>query len=128
MPHYEYKVVPAPAKGRKAKGVKGAEGRFAFAVEQLLNDMAAEGWEFQRAETLPSEERAGLTKFVTTPRSLLVFRRARADDLSAFQPRMLTAPDAQPPQNGEDADEERGTDGGPGIALRLRAESLHRPE
>jgi len=39
MKRYEYKVIPAPQKGVKAKGVKTAEGRFAVSVEQLLNQM-----------------------------------------------------------------------------------------
>lgn len=76
MHRYEYKVVPAPTKGSKAKGVKTPEGRFALTVEQLLNDMGAQGWEFQRAELLPSDERSGLTGSVQNWRNVLVFRRA----------------------------------------------------
>ena len=45
MAGWEYKVVPAPTKGLKGKGVKGAEGRFAHALENLMNEMGAEGWE-----------------------------------------------------------------------------------
>ncbi|MFA3917999.1 DUF4177 domain-containing protein [Ruegeria hyattellae] len=75
MARYEYKVVPAPAKGTKAKGVKTPEGRFALSVEELLNLQAAEGWEYQRAELLPSEEKAGLTGSTTNWRNVLVFRR-----------------------------------------------------
>lgn len=78
MPVYEYKVIPAPAKGTKAKGLKTPESRFAHTVESLLNTMGAEGWEFQRAELLPSEERSGLTGSATNWRNLLVFRRALA--------------------------------------------------
>ena len=72
---FEYKVVPAPAKGTKAKGVKTPQGRFAVTIEQVLNDMASDGWEFQRAALLPSEERQGLTGSTTHWRNLLVFRR-----------------------------------------------------
>lgn len=75
---YEYKVVPAPARGIKAKGVKAPEARFALGVEQILNEMSAQGWEYQRADLLPSEERAGLTGTATNWRNLLVFRRAVA--------------------------------------------------
>ncbi|WP_406645199.1 DUF4177 domain-containing protein [Aliisedimentitalea scapharcae] len=75
MQQFEYKVVPAPVKGTKAKGVKGPEGRFANSIEALLNEMAVQGWEFQRAELLPSEERAGLTGSATNWRNVLVFRR-----------------------------------------------------
>lgn len=76
MQRYEYKIVPAPNKGTKAKGVKTPEGRFAHTLESLLNELAAEGWEFQRAELLPSEERSGLTGSTTNWRNVLVFRRA----------------------------------------------------
>lgn len=76
MQRYEYKVVPAPQKGTKAKGVKTAEGRFAASVEQLLNEMGQDGWEYQRAELLPSEERTGLTGSTVNWRNVLVFRRA----------------------------------------------------
>jgi len=75
MQRYEYKVVPAPKKGTKAKGVKTPEGRFAVTIEQVLNEMGAEGWEYQRAELLPSEERVGLTGSTTNWRNVLVFRR-----------------------------------------------------
>lgn len=76
MARFEYKVVPAPTKGQKAKGVKTPEGRFALSVESLLNEMGAEGWEYLRAELLPSEERTGLTGSATNWRNVLVFRRA----------------------------------------------------
>lgn len=76
---FEYKVVPAPAKGTKAKGVKTPQGRFAVTIEQLLNDMGADGWEFQRAELLPSEERSGLTGSTTHWRNVMVFRRPTGD-------------------------------------------------
>ncbi len=73
--HYEYKVVPAPEKGTKAKGVKAPEARFALMLQDVMNQHAAEGWEYQRAETLPSQERAGLTSSATVFRNVLVFRR-----------------------------------------------------
>lgn len=75
MPRYEYKVVPAPQKSGKAKGAKTAEDRFAASVEQVLNQMGQDGWEYQRAELLPSEERTGLTGSTVNWRNVLVFRR-----------------------------------------------------
>jgi len=75
MQRYEYKVIPAPAKAQKARGVKTPEGKFARTVEDVLNEMGAEGWEFQRAETLPAEERSGLTGSTRSWRTMLVFRR-----------------------------------------------------
>ena len=93
MPRYEYKVVPAPAKGRKAKGVKTPEARFALSVETVLNEMGAEGWEYLRAELLPSDERSGLTGSTTHWRNVLVFRRPVEAVEDRFQPRLIEAPD-----------------------------------
>ncbi|WP_370401840.1 DUF4177 domain-containing protein [Sulfitobacter sp. JB4-11] len=106
MPSYEYKIVPAPTKGLKAKGVKGPEARFAHTLEDRMNEMAAEGWEYQRAETLPSVERSGLTSTTTEWRNVLVFRRLRDSAAEAFTPELLPAPDAatpETPQNGSAA-------------------------
>lgn len=92
MPRYEYKVVPAPSKGIKGKGVRGAEARFSFALQELMNGMAGYGWEYQRSETLPSVERSGIAGTTTEWRNVLVFRRARSGDASEFQPELLPAP------------------------------------
>lgn len=98
MPRYEYKVIPAPAKGQKAKGVKTAEARFALTVEEVLNRMGAEGWEYQRAELLPSDERSGLTGSTVNWRNVLVFRRLKEGAAEAFQPRLVEAPDPTAPR------------------------------
>ncbi|MEP3328981.1 DUF4177 domain-containing protein [Sedimentitalea sp.] len=108
MSRYEYKVVPAPQKGQKTKGVKTPEGRFALSVEAVLNELAASGWEYLRAELLPSEERTGLTGSATHWRNVLVFRRALEDDSAVVAPVMdtpaVTAPAvvAAPPVNVEE--------------------------
>lgn len=75
MSQFEYKVVPAPKKGLKAKGLKTAEDRFANALQATMNELGADGWEYQRTDTLPNEERSGLTGRVTTFQNMLVFRR-----------------------------------------------------
>ena len=82
---YEYKVLPAPTKGKKAKGIKGAEAQFAHALSELMNEMGAEGWEYLRADTLPAETRSGLTGKTTVFRNMLVFRRAVAIETPAEQ-------------------------------------------
>ncbi|MFP5508680.1 MAG: DUF4177 domain-containing protein [Alphaproteobacteria bacterium] len=93
---HEYRVIPAPTKGTKAKGTKTAEDRFALSLQQVMNSMAAEGWEFQRAETLPAEERSGLTGRKTVYHNMLVFRRRTEAALEAFQPRELRPVAAEP--------------------------------
>lgn len=76
MSSYEYHVVPAPKSGRRAKGVKTAQGRFALALGELINVKAADGWEYVRAETLPVETRGLLGgRGKTEETAVLVFRR-----------------------------------------------------
>lgn len=102
MPSFEYKVVPAPSKGLKAKGLKTPEARFSNALETLMNEQAAEGWEYQRAETLPSTERSGLTGSVTEWRNVLVFRRAAPTTEHQATPELLPAPSDQTPADTSD--------------------------
>lgn len=72
---YEYKVVPAPKRGLKSKGIRGTEARFANALEQVMNEHAQSGWEYQRTDTLPAEEREGLMGRATVYQNLLIFRK-----------------------------------------------------
>lgn len=76
MQRFEFKVIPAPRRGEKARGVKTTEERFALALTNLMNELGGEGWDYVRADTLPCEERAGLTGTKTTVQNVLVFRRA----------------------------------------------------
>jgi hypothetical protein len=76
MQRFEYKVIPAPKRGEKARGVKTTEDRFAYALTLLMNDLGADGWDYVRADALPCEERVGLTGTKTTFQNVLVFRRA----------------------------------------------------
>lgn len=99
---YQYKVVPAPTKGTKAKGLKTPEGRFANSVEAVLNTLAADGWDYLRAELLPSEERTGLTGSATNWRNVLVFRKAitAAAQAETVQPVETVQPDTAEALNG----------------------------
>lgn len=76
MQRYEYRVVPAPRKGIKTRTAKTAEDRFAAALEEVMNAQGAEGWDYVRSDTLPAEERQGLTGRATVYQNMLVFRRA----------------------------------------------------
>lgn len=101
---YEYKIVPAPERGEKRRGLKTPQDRFAAAVEDAINAMAAQGWEYQRTDALPSEERTRLTQHQTVWRHLLVFRRpvGEATDEPEAQRR-----ERRPDPVGEHAPEDR---------------------
>ena len=104
MIRYEYKVLPAPSRGQRGKGVKGSDGKFANALETLMNLMGSDGWEYQRADTLPSEERAGIASKTTVFRNVLVFRRPVETDVEAFEPKLLDAPNEEPELDSEETE------------------------
>ena len=76
MTVYVYKVIPAPTQGLKGKGVKGVSARFANSLETSINDLAVDGWEYVRSESLPSVDRVGMTrKRVESFQNVMVFRK-----------------------------------------------------
>lgn len=93
MPRYEFKVIPAPRRGEKARGVKTTEERFALTLTSLMNELGREGWDYVRADTLPVDERAGLTGTKTSFQNMLVFRRLLEAEAA---PAVLAAAVAEP--------------------------------
>lgn len=98
---YEYAVVPAPKKGLKARGVKTTEDRFAYALQTIMNEYGAKGWDYVRTDTLPSEERSGLTGRTTVYQNMMVFRKAVVVEaptalLAAPEPAPIAAPAPAP--------------------------------
>lgn len=76
MQTYEYKAVPAPNRSKRVKGVKTTAGRFAALLTDTMNELAREGWEYMRSDSLPVEDKPGLLKSrVETYQTMLVFRR-----------------------------------------------------
>ncbi len=114
---YEFKVVPAPKRGIKGKGVKGNEGRFAHALETVMNDLGRQGWDYVRTDTLPSEEREGLMGRTTVFQNMLVFRRALPVSVEPTdveleeEPKLIedkteSAPEPEPVESAETQDTE----------------------
>ncbi|MDO5705732.1 MAG: DUF4177 domain-containing protein [Paracoccus sp. (in: a-proteobacteria)] len=97
MKNYEYTVIPAPERGERIKGLKTPGERYAHSLSGEINRMAADGWEYLRVETLPSEERSGLTGRQTVYLNLLVFRRAVAQLASPASARPDMAPQPEYP-------------------------------
>lgn len=92
---YEYKVVPAPKRAEKVKGLKTTEDRYAHALQELMNQQGRDGWEYQRAETLPVEERSGFRSKGMVEQHMLVFRREKKAVDTAVTPSQTAVP-AQP--------------------------------
>ena len=102
MQRFEFKVIPAPRRGEKARGVKTTEDRFALALTNLMNELGAEGWDYVRADSLPCDERVGLTGTKTSFLNVLVFRRAIGGGTAEPQPvgRLLLQDPAPGPRLG----------------------------
>jgi len=107
MAHFEYKVIPAPRRGKRVKGAKTPAARFAHVLEGEMNMLALDGWEYVRSETLPVDERSGMfSGRVETYQTMLVFRR----DVTADPDALLDQPISQrlpvDPPIAADGDEE----------------------
>jgi hypothetical protein len=107
MTQFEYKVVPAPKKGKRGKGIKGNDGKFANALEAVMNEWAVLGWEYQRTDTLPSEERLGLTRRTTVFQNMLIFRRTLQAEVIETPVALITDETAPEPELIEDATDSR---------------------
>jgi hypothetical protein len=93
MTHYDYKVIPAPRKVKRVKGVSGAEELFAVTLTDAINEVARQGWEYVRAERLPAETPRGwLRPPLAEEQAVLVFRRPR----ESLGPRLAVAREEAP--------------------------------
>jgi hypothetical protein len=96
MTHYDYKVIPAPRRLKKIKGIKDTPELFAHTLTDAINEMAREGWEYVRAEQLSAEEPHGWFRRSTeVVQTVMIFRRERADlpgpRLTAVEPESAPA-------------------------------------
>ena len=74
---YEYKCVAAPEKAKRRRGAKTRTDRVAGAMEDILKAEAVGGWEYQRTDLIPVEEKSGLfSRAQEVHRAVMVFRRA----------------------------------------------------
>ena len=77
MTQYDYKVVPAPRRAKKIRGIKGTEELFAHTLTDAINEVARQGWEYVRAEHLPAEGPRGWFRSAAAgEQTVLVFRGA----------------------------------------------------
>lgn len=74
-PIYEFQVIAAPRKGERVPGLRTDADRMANTLTHLLNEMALDGWDYVRADTLPNLDSADLSGTAPPTMTLLVFRR-----------------------------------------------------
>lgn len=90
---YDYKCVAAPEKARRRRGAKTRTDRVALAMEEILKAEAGGGWEYQRTDLIPVEEKSGwFGRAHDVHRAVLVFRRPKG--ASRPHPISTAAPEA----------------------------------
>lgn len=91
MSYYDYKVIPAPRRSRRVKGIHAASDLFALTLTETINEIARQGWEFMRAELMAAEAPKGwFRRAVVAEETVLVFRRPREH----LSPRLAAVPDS----------------------------------
>lgn len=76
---YEYIVIAAPTRIERAKRKLSAAERLADTMTAAINEMAADGWEYLRTETMTVEDKKGrFSKVEEVIETVLVFRRSVA--------------------------------------------------
>jgi hypothetical protein len=93
MSYYDYKVVSAPRRSKKAKGVSQPAELFALTLTEAINEHARDGWEYVRAETLPARSPGGWFKRASEGNvTVMIFRRQR----ESLMPRLEAVPGVLP--------------------------------
>ncbi len=99
---YEYLALPAPQQTKPSKVKKPAVERLAAAVTDMINEMADDGWEYMRTETLTVEDKPSrFSKAVERIETVMIFRRewgveelVHNDQRNALAQPLETAPPA----------------------------------
>lgn len=75
---YEYRVVPAPKRLRKIKGMHSTPELFAATLTDAINAEARQGWEYVRAESMAAEGPSGwFRRGRVVEETMMIFRRPR---------------------------------------------------
>jgi len=94
---FEYKTIGAPEKGKRKRGLRSPSERVAAAFEEILQDQAVDGWEYQRTDLLPVMERSGwFGKSHEVHRAVMVFRRQLAQTQIESAAALRRAPSVAP--------------------------------
>ncbi len=85
MERFEYCLVEAPKKSSKYKRSSKSDDMFAHTVMDGMNELAREGWQFLRTETMYERRRTGF--FIGKPRvhEYMVYRRALRSNGMSFE-------------------------------------------
>lgn len=133
---FEYKCVGAPERPKRQRGVRGRSDRVALAMQEIIAAEAVDGWEYQRTDLVPVEEKYGLfSRAHEVHRAVLVFRReldpeprfvppGRLRAAAAREPGAapVPAPPPEHPAEGREMGRDGGRDGGRDARMTLAAD------
>jgi hypothetical protein len=89
---FEYKCVGGPERPKRLRGTRSRSERVALAMQEIINIEAVDGWEYQRTDLVPVEEKAGLfSRAHDVHRAVLIFRRERSAARPAHAPMQAPA-------------------------------------
>lgn len=84
MAELDYKTIAAPRRLKRVKGVKPGEELLAYTISEIIEEQAAEGWRYLRADRFVVEEKAGFFSGPKTiERTVMVFTRERRRTMKA---------------------------------------------
>lgn len=89
---YEYKLTALPTKGRPKKGRRGLHEAFGVAIEEKMNNMINEGWEFVEFREVPIIERRVLRSNVQRTATMMLFKRLKSQKPSMARFNRTSAP------------------------------------
>ncbi|MEZ7813111.1 MAG: hypothetical protein ACI9O0_000861 [Paracoccaceae bacterium] len=72
---YEYKVVAMPEQAAKTAGLRGKANQFAQTVNNMMNAVGREGWEYQGLEVLSYQSRTWYGSKTNHDHTVMLFRR-----------------------------------------------------
>ena len=104
---FEYNVIPAPTQMKRSKGAKTAGERLAIELQDAINEMAAQDWEYVRSDTLTVMDKPSrFSRAVEMIETVLVFRRPKtaARASQRLEPSAPTQPQPIPEREEHDLD------------------------
>jgi len=99
MTEYEYKVLPAPEKPLRYKGIARGDDAFAVTLSEILNDQGKEGWVYLRTEKVTERRGVWPLRHRRVVREMIVFQRVKGEGRHplAASPALLLTSEARVP-------------------------------
>lgn len=92
---YEYKLTAVPTRGRPQKSRRGLHEAFGVAIEEKMNKMIHDGWDFVEFRDVPVIERRVLRANVERTATMMLFKRSKSQPATAPHIRQTHRPQSR---------------------------------